>query len=258
MRNGEKLRPIWRKLRGAFGVFGNMAFPPLCLFCHAEVDAHHTLCSSCWAGVEFIEQPLCPLTGLPLPYDAGPGFLSATALGNPPSYAAARAVMRYGGRGAELVHHFKYADGLESAPMFGRWMLRAGQDVLQGADFITPVPLHRRRLFTRRFNQSAELARRLSELSGLNYAPQLLERIRATRPQVGLSETARRRNVAGAFQAKRGTANLVKDRIIVLIDDVVTTGATVEACTKALIRAGAKEVRVLCLARVVPEERATI
>jgi ComF family protein len=170
----------------------------------------------------------------------------------------ARAVMRYSDASAQLVHQFKYADRLEAAPAFGRWMARAGAALLKDADLIAPVPLHRRRLFSRRFNQSAELARQVARLSGVPFVPDLLERVRATRPQVGLSGDARRRNVAGAFRVSEAMKAAARGRNVVIVDDVMTTGATAEACARALAAAGARETRVLCLARVVPGEGATI
>lgn len=244
--------------RGLAGRLADMALPPLCLSCGQGVEAHGALCGACWAAVGFIDAPFCPVSGVPFPYDPGPGIVSAAALASPPPYAKARAVMRYSDESAKLVHRFKYADRMEAAPAFARWMTRAGAELLDGADFIAPVPLHRRRLFSRRFNQSAELARRISGLSGVSFMPDLLERMRATRPQVGLSGSARRRNVAGAFRLRGRAKELVKGRIVVIVDDVITTGATVEACARALNAAGTAEVRVLCLARVVPGDGATI
>jgi len=255
--NREKRAEIWRELRVRASRFGNLILPPLCLACRRQVEAHGALCVVCWSEIQFIAPPYCPVTGLPMPYDPGPGILSAAALADPPPYSLARAVMRYGGRGAELVHRFKYADGLEATPMFARWMYRAGQDAVRGADIVTPVPLHRTRLFSRRYNQSAELARALAPLAGLVFLPDALEKVKATRPQVGLAGEARRRNVAGAFRA-RGAAAAIRNKVVVLVDDVVTTGATANACSKALLKAGASEVRVLALARVVPEEGAII
>lgn len=248
----------WQALHRAAARFGHLILPPLCLSCRKQVDGDGVLCAACWSDIRFIEAPFCPVTGLPMPYDPGPGIVSAVALADPPPYSMARAVMFYGGRAAELVHRFKYADGLEATPMFARWMHRAGRDVLQGADHVIPVPLHRTKLFSRRFNQSAELARALASLAGLAFQPEVLEKTRATRPQVGLSGAARQRNVKGAFQLRSGTEPLVRDRIVVLVDDVVTTGATINACSKALLKAGAREVRVLALARVVPDEGAPI
>lgn len=255
----EEAPADWKaSLRGLVSRLSDLVLPPLCLSCGAGVEAHGALCGDCWRKIEFISEPFCPVTGLPFPYDPGPGMLSAAALASPPPYAMARAVMRYSDASAQLVHQFKYADRLEAAPAFGRWMARAGAALLKDADLIAPVPLHRRRLFSRRFNQSAELARQVARLSGVPFVPDLLERVRATRPQVGLSGDARRRNVAGAFRVSEAMKAAARGRNVVIVDDVMTTGATAEACARALAAAGARETRVLCLARVVPGEGATI
>jgi ComF family protein len=238
--------------------FADIALPPLCLGCGRGVSAHAALCGDCWAGIDFIERPFCAVTGIPFPYDAGDGAVSAAAVAYPPAYARARAAMRYDDGAARIIHRFKYSDRMEAAPAFARWLARIGSDILSEADMVAPVPLHKRRLFSRRFNQSAELARALARNAGLAYQPELLARVRATRPQVGLSGDQRRRNVAGAFRLGPGAQALVRDRHVVLVDDVMTTGATAEACAKVLVQAGAAEVSVLCLARVVPAGGASI
>lgn len=232
--------------------FADIALPPLCLGCGRGVDAHGALCARCWSEADFIERPFCAVTGLPFAFDTGPETVSAVALAQPPAYARARAVMRYNDRSAALLHRFKYGDRMEVGPAFARWLARSGAELLADADLLVPVPLHRRRLFVRRFNQSAELSRRLAALTGLRHMPELLQRVRATRPQVGLTADARRRNVAGAFRLAEGAVAQVRGRKVVLVDDVMTTGATAEACARALKRGGAAEVSVLCVARVVP------
>ncbi len=147
---------------------------------------------------------------------------------------------------------------METVPLFAKWMVRAGQELLAETDLIVPVPLHRARLFQRRFNQSAEMARAVSRLSGVPSAPELLIRTRATRAQVGLSASARRRNVSGAFALTPGKGGKVEGKRLLLVDDVLTTGATVEACAKRLAAEGALSVDVLTLARVVPQDQAPI
>ncbi|ABS63355.1 phosphoribosyltransferase [Parvibaculum lavamentivorans DS-1] len=244
--------------KAGFSRVADIVLPPLCLGCGCGLDSHAALCGTCWAGVDFIDRPYCEVTGVPFPYEAGLGAVSAAAIANPPSYARARAVMRYNEGSTRLIHRFKYSDRMEAAPAFALWLVRAGAALLAEADLVVPVPLHKRRLFFRRFNQSAELSRAVARLAGIGCAPELLVRVRATRPQVGLSGDARRRNVAGAFRLAPGVAPLVKDRRIVLIDDVMTTGATAEACARVLTGAGAREVSVLCLARVVPAGGASI
>lgn len=232
--------------------------PPLCLSCGAGGSLVNTLCADCWKGITFLEKPYCPVSGLPFAYDPGPGIVSPQALAHPPQYDCARSVFVYDGPAARMIHRYKYGDRMEVAPAFATWMARAGHEILTDADLIVPVPLHRRRLFWRRFNQASELARHIGGLKGVALMPELLLRIRPTRPQIGLSGTARRRNVSGAFRANPRLASEAIDKIIVLVDDVLTTGATVEACARVLKAIGAREVRVLTLARVVPEETTPI
>ena len=160
-----------------------------------------------------------------------------------------RAALRYDSGSRGLVLAFKHADRTQNAPAFAAWMARAGADALARADLLVPVPLHWTRLVRRRFNQAALLARALSKRTGVPFAPDLLARVRMTRTQGDLTRAQRRRNVRGAFQV-RATAPL-RGKTVVLIDDVMTTGATFEACARALRRAGAREVRALALARVV-------
>ncbi|MDE1172246.1 MAG: ComF family protein [Parvibaculaceae bacterium] len=255
---GEIHIGVWRRFTGLAAVLREVLLPPLCPGCGEAAGRQGTLCPACWAKAHWIEAPLCPVTGLPFSYDPGPGALSALAIASPPPYAAARAVLAYGDLAARLVSRLKYGDRMEIAEAFAPWMVRAGGDVLKGADLLVPVPLHRWRLFRRRFNQSAELARGIGKLSGLPCRTSLLHRIRATEAQVGLTRNQRQRNVQGAFAVDPRKKPEMAGKTIVLVDDVMTTGATVDACTRALLRAGAAEVRVLTLARVVPGETAII
>ncbi len=180
------------------------------------------------------------------------------AIASPPAYDRARAAVRYDEIARALVHGFKYGDRLDLAPMMGRWMARAGHELLDGADGLVPVPLHWRRLWARRFNQSAALAGAISGLSTVRVLHGALNRTRATAQQVGLSRDQRANNVQGAFKVLPTRKADVKGRRLILIDDVLTSGATVDTCAKALLRAGAAHVDVLVFARVVAPIRTPI
>lgn len=133
--------------KAGFSRVADIVLPPLCLGCGCGLDSHAALCGTCWAGVDFIDRPYCEVTGVPFPYEAGLGAVSAAAIANPPSYARARAVMRYNEGSTRLIHRFKYSDRMEAAPAFALWLVRAGAALLAEADLVVPVPLHKRRLF---------------------------------------------------------------------------------------------------------------
>jgi ComF family protein len=237
-------------LNALLGAGADLIVPPCCLACRRPLQSHHLLCAVCWRGVDFIRPPLCDVTGIPLPFDAGERMVSARAVAHPPAYDRARAVAQFGGATRALVHQFMYADRHDARALFGRWLAEAGRDLLQGADLIVPVPLSRLRLLMRRFNQAAILAGELSARTGLPADPRALVRARFTSAQVGLTGLQRRRNVAGAFKVPARRADRVRGRNILVVDDVITTGATVEACARVLKRAGAARVDVLALALV--------
>lgn len=229
----------------------DVALPPLCPSCREPLGDGAGLCASCWSKLAMIEPPYCARLGIPFTYDPGPALLSMEAIASPPAYHRARAAVRYDDVARTLVHAFKYGDRLDLAPLMGGWMARAGRELLDGADALVPVPLHWRRLWARRFNQSAALARALAALSAVPVCDDALKRVRPTAQQVGLSKTARADNVQGAFKVPREATAQVAGKRLVLVDDVLTSGATADTCTKALLRAGAAHVDVLVFARVV-------
>jgi ComF family protein len=234
----------------------NAALPPLCPACRTLVT-DSGLCAECWGELSFIAPPYCPRLGIPFVYDPGPGILSMQAIADPPAYSRARAAVRYDDVARKLVHAFKYGDRLDLAPTLGRWMARAGHEVLAEADVLVPVPLHWRRLWARRFNQSAALAGEISAAADVPVAHHLLKRAKAT-AQVGLSRKQRAENVQGAFRVPPNARAEVKGRRLVLVDDVLTSGATLDACARALLRAGAAQVDALVFARVVDATKAPI
>jgi ComF family protein len=244
--------------RAALRVALDAVLPPLCPSCRAPLADAGGLCPACWARVSFIAPPWCERLGIPFVYDPGPGVLSMEAIADPPSYGRARAAVRYDDVARDLVHRLKYGDRLDLAASMGRWMARAGRELLDDADALVPVPLHWRRLWGRRFNQAAALARAAAAEKGLPVLTAAFKRRRATAQQVGLSRSARAVNVQGAFAVTpEGRAAICGKRLI-LVDDVLTSGATVDACARALLRAGARNVDVLVFARVVAAARVPI
>lgn len=238
-------------LRSILGSLANLLLPPVCIGCRTRIGNHGLLCGACWTKIDFIAPPICARLGVPLPYDAGEPCLSAAAIARPPVYDRARAAARYSATMRELIQSFKYRDRHEGLPLFARWLAKAGAELLADADLIVPVPLYPSRLWWRRFNQSAMLAQAVGRLTGVPVDCFTLARVRRTATQVGLTADQRRRNVAGAFKVTRARADRVKGKKVVVVDDVITTGATAEACARALKRAGAARVDVLALARAV-------
>jgi ComF family protein len=227
-------------------------FPPLCAACRAPVIKAHNLCARCWARIAFLADPMCIVCGYPFEFDPGPDTLCAACRQQLPAFDKARALMRYDEASRDPILAFKRADRLDLVPAFGRWMFGAGRDLIGEADLIVPVPLHRWRLWQRRFNQSALIALLLGRLAKKPVDCRALRRTRATPSQGDMpSAAARRRNVQGAFRVERSRAHGLRGKSVLLIDDVFTTGSTIEACARALKRAGAARVLVLTLARVV-------
>jgi ComF family protein len=244
-------------LRASLNLVARVALPQLCPSCRELVE-DAGLCAACWSQLSFIRPPYCERLGTPFPFDSGPGLLSMEALADPPAYSRARAAVRYDDIAATLVHALKYGDRLDLAPLMGRWMATAGGELLAGADALVPVPLHWRRQGARRFNQSALLAEIIAAASGRKVAHQALKRVKATAQQVGLDKTARAQNVQGAFRVPEGGRAEVIGRKLVLVDDVLTSGATIDVCARTLLRAGAASVDVLVFARVVAGGRKPI
>jgi ComF family protein len=212
------------------------------------MTAHNTLCAACWPQIDFIRPPLCDRLGLPLPFATGDVSLSAAAFSDPPEYDRARAVAHYSGLMRRLVHDLKFHDRDDLTVLLAGWLAEAGRELLHEADLIVPVPLSRSRLLRRRFNQAARLGDDLSRRTGIAMDALSLVRVRSTASQVGLSRAQREENVRGAFAVREERRDRIDGRHVVLIDDVVTTGATVSAATRALRRAGAMRVDVLALA----------
>jgi ComF family protein len=234
------------------GMALDQLYPPLCLHCETAVVDADALCGDCFAQLRPITAPLCPRLGTPFEVTIGADAVSAEAIADPPPFQRARAAVVYNEVARRLVSRLKYGDRPELARFCGRLMAGAGAELWPAGPVLVPVPLHRFRQFERRYNQSTELARVLGKVTGLSVDPALVSRTRRTRQQVGLSAEARQRNVAGAFTARADAAVRLAGRGVVIVDDVMTTAATVKAVTRALQRVGVAQVDVITFARVVP------
>ncbi len=234
----------------------DLLLPPHCLTCDAPVDAPGRFCTDCFARTGFVTEPCCRRCGVPFAHAAqgGPEKLCPSCRERPPPWGRARAALRYDTQAKRIVLPLKYGDRTEYAAALAPLMARAGAVLLRGADLLVPVPLHRRRLIQRRYNQAALLARAVGRLANKPPLPDALRRTRVTISLGDLSAEERARVVDDAFEVRPNRAAQVAGRRVLLIDDVLTSGATCGACTRALLAAGATAVDVLVAARV-PDPR---
>jgi ComF family protein len=240
LKPGPRASALWR---GAL----DLVFPPQALD-GGQAAMSGGLSAATWSRIHFLDGPVCDGCGTPFEFDLG--GRCAPCLRKPRAFDAARAACLYDETSRDPILKLKHADRLDIAPLFARWLSRAARELIEEADAIAPVPLHRGRLIRRRYNQAAEIARPLARLSGVAYLPDALVRQRPTQTQGGKSGSGRRRNVAGAFRVPAKRTARVTGRRILLVDDVMTTGATAEACARALKAAGAVRVDVAVVARV--------
>jgi ComF family protein len=242
-----------------FGGLLDLVLPPRCLGCGVVVRAPGSLCAECWRSLTFLGPPQCRVCGYPLPHALPEAPLCGACAAEPPAYDRARAALRYDDRSRGLILAFKHADRTDTGPTFGRWLARAGAELLADTELLAPVPLHRWRLLKRGYNQAAILAQAVAREAGVPLVPDLIQRVRATPSQQGLGGRARLANVtAGAFRVHPWHRRRIDGARVLLVDDVLTTGATVEACARVLHRAKVVQVDVLTLARVVRDASSPI
>ncbi|SIR37399.1 MULTISPECIES: ComF family protein [Acidiphilium] len=225
----------------------DLILPAQCLACTEPAGGAGQLCAECFADAAFLTPPLCSHCGLKL---TEPAPLCTACDWDPPVFRAARAALRYGPAAKRLILPFKYADRPEAARGLARLLLQPGAELLARADLLVPVPLHKRRLAARGYNQAGELARALARLTGKPLLIDALIRTRATRPLAELDQHDRAIALHGAIAIRPGRAAALHGRTILLIDDVLTSGATASSCAGVLYQAGAAAVDVLALARV--------
>jgi ComF family protein len=237
----------------------NLVLPLVCPVCREPVAGDGGLCAACWGRLQFISVPLCPACGLPFSHAIGEGMCCAACLAAPPPVQPVRSALVYGEGARQLLLPFKHSDRLDLAPILARLTYAAGREAIDGADLLVPVPSHWTRLLWRRANQAAELARALARLAGVPADPGLLTRVRATPLQGSHGGFAgRAKNVQGAFRVPAAAGPRLRGRSVVIVDDVWTSGATVMACGKALLAAGAGKVAAVTVARVVRLESAPL
>lgn len=247
-----------RRPRRRSGGLASLIWPQRSLITNREVAGPGALEPDLWAKLQFLSDPVCARCGTPFEIAVDPGQVCGACLAHPPAYDRARAALIYGDVSRDLVLGLKYQGRRDGLAVLAGWMAGAGGDLVKDASLIVPVPLHYIRLVRRGFNQSAWLAAALSRSSGVRLSVDALKRVKRTPIQGGLSAEGRRRNVQGAFRVRKSRMALVKDQKILLVDDVLTTGATAEACARTLRRAGAACVDVVTLARVAAPRSAPI
>ncbi len=244
------------RARGLLRAVVDVVLPPLALDGPRGAGAVQSpgLTAEAWAKIAFLEAPVCDGCGAPQAYDAGADARCPACLARKRAFDRVRAAVAYDDASRDLILKLKRADRTDLAGLFAIWLSRAARDLIEDADAVIPVPLHPVRLITRRFNQAAEIARPLARRAGLAYLPDVLIRRRDTKSQGGRSASGRRRNVQAAFAVPRAAWPKVAGKRILLVDDVLTTGATAEGCARVLKAAGARAVHVAAVARVQERE----
>jgi ComF family protein len=227
----------------------DLALPPLCLNCDATVSRNQSLCPACWKAINFISDPYCQRCGLPFEVPVETETLCTDCLTEPPDYTQARSVYVYDEASRPMILKFKHGDQLHPAIAMGEWMSKAAAPLLADTDLIVPVPLHPWRLFRRRYNQAAILAQQIGAQSRKPVLLDGLRRVRHTQSQGHHSRAERHKNIHNAFIVPRALQDKINGKKLLLVDDVLTTGATINECSRILQKAGASAIYVVTLAR---------
>lgn len=240
-------------LKQAFAPLVDLVYPPRCPICGDAIGEHGALCLPCWNELVIPGEPCCATCQRPFSnQETAQGSVCGACLAHPPRHAGISAATLYNNASRKLVLAFKHGHKIALSAMLAKMML-ARLPSLEGEWLVVPVPLHFRRQWQRGFNQSALLAREIAKARGMELLVDGLRRTRATPSLGGLGRKERARVLTGAIGANPKRAARVKDAQVLLVDDVMTSGATTDACLKALRKAGAKQVRIACFARVMDE-----
>jgi ComF family protein len=248
MRDKREMQTLMAPLRSIM----DFALPPRCPGCGVITPDPDQFCATCWQALHFLGEPCCESCDLPLPYAVAEGAQCAACLAQPPRHSGIKAAVAYGPISREIALKLKHGGKIGLARLVAQ-QLRRHLSALPDSLLLVPVPLHWTRLWRRRYNQSALIAAQLARLSPAEYCPDLLVRTKATRSLGGLSARERAKMVKGAFAIRPKQQGRVQGRSVVLVDDVYTSGATADACVRALLKAGATDVTIFCWARVLPE-----
>lgn len=247
---GSVMHAAQTALRKACSGVLDLLLPPRCPLCRDIVPVSGNFCAGCWNRLDFLTAPMCACCGFPFPYDVGEAALCGECAAEPPAYDTARAALVYNEASADLVLGLKYGDRTQLSRIMAAMMARAARESLEQAPLIVPVPLHRRRLRQRFFNQAALIAAALGKRAGIPVCVDAMLRIRDTPPSKGMSRKARFDNVKSAIRVAAHARSRVAGRRILLVDDVMTTGATAGVCARQLKRVGALRVDIVTFARV--------
>ncbi len=226
----------------------DLIYPPRCISCGSSITEHGNICGKCWDDINFISDPQCRICGFPFEMETE-ATLCAGCIQEEPHFSKARAVFLYDDASSKLITSFKYNDRIENRAPYARWMARAGAEMLHDADYIIPVPIHFGKLLLRKYNQAGLLALGVAKIAGRKVLVNALIRKKYTKKQAGLNRKIRFKNISGAFKVNPKYASILKDKKILLIDDVITTGATADECAKILRKAKVAKVEVLTLAK---------
>lgn len=229
----------------------DVIYPPRCAACGCNVPENGNICATCWGNINFISDPQCEICGFPFDFQVEGGAICGGCMKDEPYFAKARAVFIYDDASSQMVTSFKYSDRLENRVSYARWMARVGAEMLASADYLVPVPLHFRKLLSRQYNQAALLATALAKISGKKVIVNGLLRHKNTVTQASFNRRLRLQNIRGAFKVNPKFIDVFEDKNMLLIDDVLTTGATADECAKVLLKAGAARVEVLTLAKTI-------